>query len=205
MKMHLHTLIIWLTLLSPAMSEIIIYVGHDHTLQANSAGQEVRILVEGGDLVTGFNLRAQLGDGVGGATEPVFESIVFSGGVWDAFAFTPASGNAPPVDGAEQVAQTSVVFNNSGDQVAASGLIATLVIDTTGFGAGTSFPLMLRNTQIGQDSDFIVTGGGTQAATIFNGSINLIPEPATVVQLLILAVLGFGFVVASRTAAPKII
>jgi hypothetical protein len=147
-----------------------------HDLLEGSSGQVVEIYATGTDLVTGFNLQAQLGNGVAPPPEPIFQSIDFSGGLWDAYPHTVMGG---PLAGAEMYAQASVAFNE-GVQVVANGLIATLVIDTSGFAIGESFALKLSDTDIGQDSDFIVSGGGSLAPQITNGTINIVSGAARI-------------------------
>ena len=77
--------------------------------------------------MSGFSLEAQLGDGSGPGLEPVFESVDFGGGIWTAFPSTATGGR---VAGMEQFAQSSVVFNRSGEAVPPDGLIATLYVNT---------------------------------------------------------------------------
>lgn len=156
----------------------IIDVG-SHDLLENTPGQTFQLYVTGTDQVTAFNLRAQIGDGTGPNAEPVFEAIAFDGGMWDAFANTVTGG---PVGGAEQFAQTSVAFNTT-VSVPADGLLLTLTVNTSGFFDGDSFSLLLKGTEIGADSDFVVIGGGTLAPDIINGTINIIPEPMSVALL----------------------
>ncbi len=55
---------------------------------------------------------------------------------------------------------TSILLSSSGATVNASGLLATLTVDTTGIMDGT-YDLRLSSTQIGQDSDFVFPGGGS--------------------------------------------
>lgn len=134
-----------------------------HFLLPDTADQVVPILVArsapGMDPpVTGFNLRAQLGDGSGPLAEPVFQAVRFTGGIWDASASSTSGG---PIAGAEQFAQASVVFNRAGDSTVAEGLVATLVISTAGVAEG-SYELRLAGSEIGADSHFI----GLQAAEI---------------------------------------
>jgi hypothetical protein len=146
----------------------IINVG-TYTLSADTSGQTILLSVSGSDLVTGFNLRAQLGDGTGPGVEPVFQAVSFTGGIWDANAITVMGG---PVSGALQFAQASVVFNTN-VSVAANGYLVTLTLDTTGLFSG-SYALLLKGTQIGADSDFIVSGGGILSPSITNGTINVV-------------------------------
>jgi len=130
-------------------------------------------MVTGDELVTGFNLRAQIGDGLGPQSEPVFQAINYTGGIWDVHPFTVMGG---PIGGAEQYAQSSLAFNNSGDSVIADGVLATLIIDTTGIAEGT-YDLKLSNTDIGDDSTFVALGGSEIAAMITNGTITISGAP----------------------------
>ena len=144
------------------------------TLLPNTAHQPVRIMVARTDpaadpLVTGFNLRAQLGDGTGPVQEPVFEAVDFTGGMWAAY---PAATTGGPVAGWEQFAQASVVFNRSGDAVPAEGLAVTLVISTAGLTAG-SYPLRLAGTEIGADSDFVGLQAAEVTVSIVQGSLTV--------------------------------
>ncbi|MCY2987716.1 MAG: Ig-like domain-containing protein, partial [Planctomycetota bacterium] len=147
----------------------VIVVG-EHVLAANRANQVVLLYVTGDALVTGLNLRAQLGDGTGPGVEPVFTGVDFAGGIWAAHPYTVTGG---PVSGAAQFLQASVVFNNAGDQVAANGLLVKLVIDTTGIQSG-QFALSLAGTEIGSDTMFVLAGGTELSAAITNGRIDVI-------------------------------
>src|SRR4051794_9287616 len=113
----------WVTLLTVvlglsmrAMATPVVSVGN-YQLQPNASNQLITLNVSGADSVTGFNLRAVIGDGTGAAAEPKFSMISFVGGtIWDAHPSTTTGG---PITGFTQDAQASVVFNTSGDSVAA--------------------------------------------------------------------------------------
>ena len=173
---------------SSAFADSSINVGN-HDLLPNLADQTVELFSTGDDAIRGFNLRAQIGDGADGLTEPVFDAIEFGGGIWDAYPFTTLGG---PVDPLTQFAQASVEFNETGNTVVSSGKIATLVISTLGITEG-EFDLLLAETQIGEDSDFNVVGGGTVLPSIVNGTIRIVPEMGGCVLFLhgALSLIGF--------------
>ena len=153
----------------------IIDVG-SYKLAPNTPGQTITLSVSGDSQVTGFNLRAELGDGLGPNPEPIFQAVGFSGGIWDAFSTTVAGG---VVGAHHQYAQASVVFNATGESVAASGNFVTLTLDTTGLYGGT-YALDLADTDIGADSVFIGNGGSDLPATITNGSVTIITPPPAI-------------------------
>lgn len=157
-------------------------------LQPNKSNQMVQVFVTGGDAVSTFNLRAQIGDGVN--PSPIFQSVSFTGGMWDAYANT-VTGEVPA--GYEQYAQYSVALNAANQTVPASGLLATLIIDTTGFTTDAYYPLKLSGADlIKDDSNFATAGGADLAADITNGLIHVVvPEPGSL-SLLAVAVLVLG-------------
>ncbi len=160
-----------------------------HTLLANTSGQSITLTVSGGDDVTGFNLRAQINDGTGPQNEPVFQAVSFNGGtIWDAHPSTTQGGEL--LMGTSD-AQSSVLFNNLGDSIPASGNLVTLTISTAGIPSG-SFPLLLSGTEIGLDSDFIGSHGTIIPASITNGTINVTPAPEPAMSGFIFAVAAAG-------------
>ncbi len=149
----------------------------DHVLQPDAPDQIIDIRVDGDSRVTGLNLRAQIGDGPGG---PVFQAVEFSDGadglayIWDEYPTTEI-GQAP-VPALPHVAQISVLFTNSGDDVVADGLIARITVDTTGVDLGV-FSLNLDDTVIERTTDFILTGAERLEPTIINGTIRINSHP----------------------------
>lgn len=181
-------------------ADIVIEVG-DHTLLANTAGQQVDILVSsamGDPQISGINLHAEIGDGTGSGAEPVFngaqgsqEALVLSGTIFDGelpSGQSPATG-APSVTDAAIVPSSNIVPN---------GVLISLLIDTTVFGTpGASYDLNLAgHTTAGlTDTELLGPVGAATpvAVTINNGSINIaasaVPEP-TAVTLLALGAIG---------------
>ncbi len=165
------------------------------TLLPNTANQTITIPVTGGDAVTGFNLRAQIGDGTGPEVEPIFQSVDFgTGTIWAGHSSTSLGG---PVTGALSDAQASVVLNNTGDSVQALGGLANFTISTVGVAPG-SYPLLLSGTQIGLPSVFIGNQGVDIPASITNGTINVTPEPGA---LCLMALSGAGILLRRRRTA----
>ena len=150
------------------LDEEVIVVG-DHTLLPDTANQVITIMVTGVNSVTGLNVRAQIGDGMGVGVEPIFNCADFTGGLWDAHPGTVTGG---PVSGAEQFLQASIVFNETGDEVVADGLAVKLVVDTTGLTHG-QFDLSLKDTEIGTDTAFILSGGVGLPIDVTNGLITI--------------------------------
>lgn len=154
-------------------------------LLPNSPGQSVQIFVSGGNLVEGVNLNVQLADGgpgVGGLEEaPRITSVdllsgtIFAGNVFGGVPMDP--GSFP------QLAIRSLLTDFG--SVPASGLLATLTIDTTGFFVG-QWSLSLSGTLNG-DTNFLDV-----PAEVINGTITIsravVPEPGlTGVTLLLSA------------------
>jgi len=160
-----------------------------YTLLPNTSGQTITLTVSGGDAVTGFNLRAQINDGTGPQSEPIFQAVSFNGTtIWDSHPSTTTGGTLPT---APSDAQGSVVLNNIGDSVSASGNLVTLTISTAGISSG-SFPLLLKNTQIGVDSAFIGPQGAVIPANITNGTLNVAAAPEPSVSALFFVVVAVG-------------
>jgi len=155
-----------------------------HNLAPDTPNQTIQINVvpDGGDPnVTGFNLRATIGDGTGGDPEPVFDFVDYTGGIWGDGAspsVTIPGGDPPdqvdPLDGVDTspTAQNSVVFTNQGVDAAPDGLVATLNIDTTGITSNARFDLLLdASSEPGLSSVFVLAGGGDLLPAITNGEI----------------------------------
>jgi hypothetical protein len=152
----------------------------NHNLTGGSTNQVVIVQVSGGDPINGFNLRAQIGDGSGAGVEPKFADVQFTPGtIWDGKNATVIGGG--PEVGFESLAAKSIVLNTSGDSVNAGNPgaqnLLRLVIDTTGFSSGT-YALKLSNTDYGVNSSYQNTSG-EQFLSIPDGSITIVPEPAT--------------------------
>lgn len=153
-----------------AGAEPVVSVGN-HELMPNMPNQFIDIMVSGEDEVQGVTMRVQVGDGGAApgsgtlASGPRITAI-------DLLSDTIFSGNntgQSNVLGWDQIWVTSTT--TSSDEVRASGLLARVTLDTTGWDAGT-FSLNIGNTKDGA-SDFAGV-----PMRISEGSITIVPEPA---------------------------
>jgi hypothetical protein len=164
----------------------ILNVGNFNLLP-NTANQKIQLNITstapGTDpLVTGFKLKAQTGDGASAGAEPLFTNVLYngSGSIWNAFPTTliGSTFNENGIDGPGQFTDISVIFSPA-NNVAANGLLVELVFSTVGLSSGT-YPLLLANSQQGEDSSLVLTGGAGVPIQITNGNLTIqaIPEPS---------------------------
>jgi hypothetical protein len=181
-----------------------IVVGN-HVLLPNTPGQIVQIFVTGGDNIQGMNLNAQIGADPENLVTPVFE---FGGGPGASTIIGPGTIFNPNNVGMNDVTFYPALFQagtaTGTGTVVANGLLATLVIDTTGFFSG-SWSLNLFNT-LGGPTDWagsIFQGNPVSEPEIIDGSISIpIPEPSSVV-LAMFGVAGLGAVAIRRRRARR--
>ncbi len=149
-------------------------------LSPNTAGQVRQILVSGPDAVQGLNFRLQVEDGGTGAGGSIngpkitAVDIIGPGTIFN-------SSNTGSVDpgSAPQFAERRTSTNLAvSPTVAASGVLANVTFDTTGFSGGI-FALSLKGTVDG-DTNF----GASTPATITNGTLQ-VPEPASLGLILV--------------------
>ena len=149
-----------------------------HTLQANTPNQRIDLWVTGGQLVAGFDLYAQVGDGGPERTElglpagvdgpeithvELKENTIFAG-VPDA---------ATNLGSLPQVANWSISVTGGGG-VDADGRLATLVVDTTGFFEGV-WDLRLKTVLPDYNLGPLDSRFASMLAFITNGSIEVVP------------------------------
>ena len=164
----------------------VIVVG-EHELLADTADQLIEIMVSGGDSVQGLNLRLQVADGgthpdAGGSMDgPKISNIdLVSGTIFD--------GNHTGQNDLLSLPQVWVQsITTANGTVAADGMLATVMIDTTGFLDGEVFDLFVGDTLDGA-TDFAGI-----PVDVTEGLIRIVPEPAGLFGLLI----GMGMVCAA--------
>jgi hypothetical protein len=155
-----------------------------HALLPNTANQVITISVTGGEQIAGEDFFAQIGDGGainnGVDTKPAFSNVDILGGTIFAGNNTGASGDpAPGGDAAHPLIWDDGTVTASGS-VAASGILATLTINTTGLSSG-SFPLVLTGVASalgGSNTTLRALGGDAIPLVVTNGSLTISPFPA---------------------------
>jgi hypothetical protein len=151
----------------------------NHVVLPNTPNQVITIQVSGGEPIAGEDFAAQIGDGgmfnSGVNTKPVFTNVDILGGTIFAGNNKGATVDAHPLIWAVG----TVTANGS---VPASGLLATLTIDTSGLSSGT-FPLML--TGVGNllaagpfNTTLRNAGGNPIPLIVSNGLLTISPYPA---------------------------
>jgi len=150
----------------------VIDVGH-HVLLPDTPGQTFQVSVTGGDLVQGLNFNLQVADGGpewGGVIDgPAIEALdILTGTIFDGNNTGTVDLDGGPPSGSDIAPQYEgrSTTTDSGS-VPASGLLATVTIDTTGFSSGT-WDLFLSNTLNGP-TDF-----AGLPASITDGSIRVL-------------------------------
>ncbi len=163
------SLAVLLFAVSPALATPTIMVG-DHPLLPNMADQTIEISVTGGDEVEGLDFFVQIGDGTDG---PIISDLdVLIGTIFD--------GKNTGGSAVYQNDRTAAFVTTTppGQMATTDGLLATVTVDTTGLMLGDG-PWDL-NLEFGT----FTTAFATIPAEITNGSISIVPEPATVAMLL---------------------
>ncbi|MCA9217171.1 MAG: PEP-CTERM sorting domain-containing protein [Planctomycetales bacterium] len=166
-----------------------------YVLAPDTAGQVIDIMISsmaGDPKIVGANFNAQIPSG------PVFDG---PGGLLDAAQFSPGtiwtpshhvSGFAPPT-GFPEFVTVSVTLDDLNQSVDASGVIARLVVDTTGLFSGT-YDLLLKNdsSPFVFASNVVLEGGVELEPTLTNGTItiNAVPEPSPLLLLSVAGCLG---------------
>lgn len=166
----------------PALADPIVVVG-DHLLLPDTPNQSIAVYVSGGQAVQGLNFYSQLGPDPWATDGPVLSSLdiltgtIFAGNNTGAIDVEQAFGvDLPMFEG-----RTTTTLSGS---VAATGLLGTITIDTSGIQSGT-WDLRLEDTANGP-----TTFAGVPIS-ITDGSIRVVPEP-TAALLGLLAVVSLA-------------
>jgi hypothetical protein len=175
-----------LTFIASASRAAVITV-EDKALEPDTPNQSLRVIVSGADPVAGLDLFVQVGDGGafnnGADTKPVITAIDVTNGT--IFAGNNTGQAIDPTQASHPLIWATGTTTAAGT-VAASGLLATLTIDTTGF-TGDSFRLLLTNVAANTtgpfDTQLTTATGGVAPGTVSGTTTVPVPEPAPVVLL----------------------
>jgi hypothetical protein len=192
-------LVLALSLLATsAQANLFIDVG-DHLLLPNKAGQTVPIYVkaDGGEQVLGLHFRAVLGDGgtaAGGVdVGPAMTGDIIGPGTVFELNNVGVSfdGSLPPLI----FDQGTTTSSGSITLIPGLSLLGSITFDTTGLGPGSvsGMPLRMAGSVDGNTAipNYFV-GDPDFPLTIHNGSVTIVPEPASVA----LAAIGLVGVIA---------
>ncbi|MBI1310043.1 choice-of-anchor D domain-containing protein [bacterium] len=146
----------------------------EHRLLPNRSGQVIQLFVTGGAPFAGMTLRVQIGDGgpeAGGSQDgPSIQTVdILTGTVFESNNTglrQDVDGDSPDTVPQFERAETTT---NSGT-VSASGLLATITIDTTGFTEAGDFDLKITGTADG-DTSF---APATAPIELTNGTISIV-------------------------------
>ncbi len=138
---------------------------------------DIPIYMTGDIAITDVIIRAQIGDDAptpeGAPNMPVFVGAEFAGTF---FGLLPG-GYASSVNHYPQFLQADLSALELED-VLSNGLLLTLKVDVSGLTAGQSFSLLLANGD--EDSTWLHREStGEEYINVINGSINIVPEPAS--------------------------
>ncbi len=170
-----------------------------------STSVSVPIYVTGGDAITDMTAYFQIGDGgilFGGTAGPKITSINFAGSIWGSApggfswsaTFTDPDGDPATVNGTPtQLEELFVSLDVPGQTVNATGLLCTLVIDTTGFATG-SFAFAMKDVYPPDNTTSTeFSNGGTVVGTdITNGTLAIGTGGDPIVPELLIERLGGG-------------
>jgi len=177
-----------LILVLPGLADPVIEVG-DHAIERDQPNQEVLIYVTGGDPVAGVTFSIRTGDALTPTpcSAPQITALdILGSSTTPTIFFGNNNGQFDPDGDPDPFPRyESRITTTAGGTVDADGLLAMLTLDATGVFGGTW--ALLACDPAGVESEFAGSGGGT---TIHNGTVWIdgfpsIPEPSTLVLLLI--------------------
>jgi hypothetical protein len=155
------------------------------SLQRDTPGQTLQILVSGPEEVAGMSFAVQIADGGPG---PVTQGLIDGPDITNVDLLSGAlfGGNNEGVDDVgsyPQLARRSVLTqaNTTIPLSGGSGVLATITLSTVGVAPGT-YALILGGTPSALSStEFYNAAGETIVPTIVNGVVIVVPEPTSLV------------------------
>jgi hypothetical protein len=181
--------------LSPLARGNTIVVGN-HNLLPNTPGQVIHLTMTGTDLYSGFDLLLLINGGSPGgpAVTHVFGQTIsaiptenLAGSVWEGGLGGVAVNNPVGTTAVGTGYETMAIFATTSfpGLTSGSGIVATLTLDTTGVAPGV-YSFSLTDNPVGQSKLHAGIDLGTfdpiyAPLTIFNGTLTVVPEPASVI------------------------
>ena len=155
----------------------------EHELLPNLPGQSLIINVVGGDPVSGIDLFVQIGDGgpdlsqfglPSGVPGPAVTSIgLIEGTIFDGVSDVPTNIGSPLID---QASVYSLALVGARRTVEAEGILAKIVVDTTGFYGGEWDLLLSDVLPFPELNGPFVTNFAGEAIDIQNGKLKIVPS-----------------------------
>jgi hypothetical protein len=186
----------FLTLPAMAQAAVTVTVGN-HNLVPETAGQIVDILIAAteGEGLNSMDLSLIENNLVAGGPVITAIDLVSAATIWGASPSTQFGGVDPPTS---TEIFNSVAVNSTSTDVSANGILARLTVDTTGTAVGSyALEINRQDGSIGPTTMFAV--GGEIFPTYINGSLNVVPEPSSIVMGMF-AVAGLACVAIRRRA-----
>lgn len=183
----MRTLIACLTILvvAGAASAAVTVTAGTHEVMENTTGETFTILIstDASDLTTGAVANVQLGTGQScpDITNITLDSTgeLFNGITGDTGGYLDFTG-----DGYPGISSKDFLVGTSTDDPVASGILCTVTVDTTGYYDTESFTINIASTLNGALK--VLFTGTAPTLTLTDGTLNVVPEPATI------ALLGLG-------------
>lgn len=174
-----------LALLRPAAADADVILTVDQTQVQISDTATLTLSASGGDLVTGFELNVQIGDGgaaIGGTdTAPAITNVNLTSGI-----LTGGTQAALPGASVADAPLAPGYSVDSAPEVAAAGQVATLTLDTSALTAGQTFEVRLFVTVGGDTYTSFFAHNGSSVATSTSQpfyTLTAVPEPASLALL----------------------
>jgi hypothetical protein len=195
-------------LASPLQAAVMNVFGGVHDLLPNTPGQVIDVMVTGDGLVDGLNFYAMVGSGLTDEVPNITDVDLIGPGTL----FGPNNDGQDDTPGLSYgygglwIAETLTKKDNNGNTTyvtpdPAGSVLGRITIDTTNYTTG-SFVLFLKDVDLGDLGIYSTDFAGWEdiagnTLTIENGTLNIVPEPSSVL-LMLAGIAGLGVVTVVR-------
>ena len=178
MRKTVYTIVAMLAVVSVAQAGLVVDAGNWNLLP-NQAGQQISVTISGSGNVTNATLVMEI---IGSSSKPIFtDGDIISGTI-----FASNNTDAPVYDFIGSLAYLDIATLTGTTSVNDNLLLANIIVSTVGITSGT-YALKLTGTQWG---DTLVGTDPVTSVSYLEGSINVVPEPVSLVLLLIGGILA---------------